>query len=309
MVREVCVLCACLLSLSLSFCHTQTKTHTNRCWIKEEYSYLRLLFFYVPLVLILIMNFVLLLKIRTIQKRLGPTRLVVHSNALLYVFVFFFIWIFSIVHRLCQVLSPSWRFAWLAILQAFFTPLHGFANSCVYTLSVSPYAHIDYDSIVDDYDEITRSQYDLKEPLMITEDSLDNNNNKNNNNNEANKQKLDEKSVVSEKNTKGKNTFFVVLAFIVIACSRGFLPLIEEMAGDDFSPVCVCVYVLCMNALLHIVLNQPLHYNYAYTVCYQRFESAHWIIIVRSIDIRLQVREKRERKRKRESERQREREQ
>lgn len=111
------------------------------CWIRPEFQALRMLLFYVPLMVCMLAVFgVVLLMRRDIE---ASTSLKPEQKPLvlrrMYIFcaVFFILRIFSIVNRMQQLAaSPGSEpvFA-LSLLHATFSPLQGFANSLVYGLN------------------------------------------------------------------------------------------------------------------------------------------------------------------------------
>lgn len=100
------------------------------CWIKQNEQLLRFLFYYLPLVLILAyVSYTLIVVMRGARET--SNEIVIMRRLSMYILVFVFIRIWSILDRLQNVFYDSPSFT-LTILHSFFSPLQGFANALVY---------------------------------------------------------------------------------------------------------------------------------------------------------------------------------
>mmetsp|Transcript_21156 Transcript_21156/g.60180 ORF Transcript_21156/g.60180 Transcript_21156/m.60180 type:complete len:329 (-) Transcript_21156:31-1017(-) len=100
------------------------------CWIPVNKQALRFTFYYLPLVLVFIYTSVSYACVaRSVQNR--TQQAVVNMRLRLYVLVFVFVRIWSVIHRTQNYLSGEPAYA-LALLHSLFSPLQGFANALVY---------------------------------------------------------------------------------------------------------------------------------------------------------------------------------
>jgi len=123
------------------------------CWIGASFDTLRFLFFYIPLIIIMIFNFIIyVLVLLEIRKVLANVKGVIAENDrqqeekyrkikklafkfFLYTIAFFFTWIWGIINRIQNAIDPSYKIYELYVLHTFFTPFQGFMNAIAYGLT------------------------------------------------------------------------------------------------------------------------------------------------------------------------------
>mmetsp|Transcript_11269 Transcript_11269/g.14701 ORF Transcript_11269/g.14701 Transcript_11269/m.14701 type:complete len:307 (+) Transcript_11269:150-1070(+) len=100
------------------------------CWIVEDKVWLRFLCYYLPLLLVMTYNIIICLIIMR-AVRDSSQEAMVNFRLRLYVLVFVFVRIWSILDRMQNVLGDSPVFP-LALLHSIFSPMQGIANALVY---------------------------------------------------------------------------------------------------------------------------------------------------------------------------------
>lgn len=108
------------------------------CWIIESAKVERFFYYYFPLAFVLVMNVILVILIQRYFRYSTTVSsaqyLLVTSRVKMYLGIFAFVRIWSILDRVADVFSPEPIFA-LALLHALFSPMQGFANAIVYGLN------------------------------------------------------------------------------------------------------------------------------------------------------------------------------
>jgi len=121
------------------------------CWIGSKYVAVRFIFFYIPVMLTMIINFVIyvlvLREVRSVMasvKAIGSDQQNVEKykkakklalKFILYTMAFFISWIFAIINRIQNAVDPSYKVYELFVLQGFFIPLQGIINAVSYGLT------------------------------------------------------------------------------------------------------------------------------------------------------------------------------
>jgi hypothetical protein len=103
----------------------------NWCWITEDHQIERVLCYYVPLMLIMIVNGVIYVLIgRAVSDTLEAST--INRRLRLYILVFVFIRLWSVINRFQNWVNPTEPVYALYLLHSLFSPLQGFLNSIVY---------------------------------------------------------------------------------------------------------------------------------------------------------------------------------
>jgi len=123
------------------------------CWIGPTFEALRFTFFYVPLMMIMVFNFVMYaLVLREIRQVMSNVKGVIAESDrqrdekylkvkklamkfVLYTMAFFFTWIWGITNRIQNTVDPTYPIYELYVLHTFFTPFQGFLNAVCYGLT------------------------------------------------------------------------------------------------------------------------------------------------------------------------------
>lgn len=107
------------------------------CWINNQHNLLRILTFYAPLIIIFLFD----LAIYIIVGRYSGISIsdekqaAINKKMRLYLLVFFFVRIWSLMNRFQNIVSPNNPVFALYFMHALFSPLQGFFNSLVYGLN------------------------------------------------------------------------------------------------------------------------------------------------------------------------------
>lgn len=100
------------------------------CWIRPEFVTLRVVSFYVPLLLVVLFNIGCYWIMRN-SKELEP----VQRRMLQYIIVFVFVRFWSLLNRLQNIIEPNNPVFALFVLHGLFSPLQGLGNSLVFGLT------------------------------------------------------------------------------------------------------------------------------------------------------------------------------
>jgi len=121
------------------------------CWIGSKYVASRLILFYIPVVLTMILNFVIyVLVLREVRRIMASVKSTGNDQQndenykktkklalkfVLYSMAFFISWIFAIINRIQNVMDPNNNIYELFVLQGFFIPLQGVINAIFYGMT------------------------------------------------------------------------------------------------------------------------------------------------------------------------------
>lgn len=112
------------------------------CWISSEFSYLRILTWYVPLITTMIFNAVIYLRIsRSLANQADIEARLVNIRLMQYIGLFVFAHMWALFNRVQNWISPEYPIFFLYCMQAIFSPLQGFFDSCLYGVNYEVRKH------------------------------------------------------------------------------------------------------------------------------------------------------------------------